>query len=88
NSKFGNNGLFIRQGIEFNPFGRPVAYHFTSMDEWDAYYYSISGKGFVRIPAEQIIHGFVHEMVGQRRALPWASTSMFRVHHLQGLEDG
>ncbi|WP_228368219.1 phage portal protein, partial [Klebsiella pneumoniae] len=34
-----------------------------------------------------IIHGFVHEMVGQRRGLPWASTSLFRLHHLQGFED-
>lgn len=87
NYKFGNNGHFIRQGIEFNRYGRPVAYHFTSMDEWDAYYYSINGKGFVRIPAEEIIHGFVHEMVGQRRGLPWAGTSLFRLHHLQGFED-
>jgi lambda family phage portal protein len=82
-----DSGGFIRHGIEFNRFGRPIAYHFASTDEWDAYYYTFAGRGFVRIPAEEIIHGFVHEMVGQRRGLPWASTSLFRLHHLQGFED-
>lgn len=87
NAKVDEQGGFIRHSIEFNRYGRPVAYHFASTDEWDAYYYSYAGRGFVRIPAEQIIHGFVHEQVGQRRGLPWASTSLFRLHHLQGFED-
>lgn len=87
NAKIDNDGGFIRHSIEYNRYGRPVAYHFASVDEWDAYYYSYAGRGFVRIPADEIIHGFVHEMVGQRRGLPWASTSLFRLHHLQGFED-
>lgn len=87
NSKVDGNGGFIRHSIEYNRFGRPVAYHFASTDEWDAYYYSHAGRGFVRIPAEEIIHGFVPEMVSQRRGLPWASTSLFRLHHMQGFED-
>lgn len=87
NAKIDDAGGFIRHSIEYNRYGRPVAYHFASTDEWDAYYYSYAGRGFVRIPADEIIHGFVHEMVGQRRGLPWASTSLFRLHHLQGFED-
>jgi lambda family phage portal protein len=82
-----DGGGFIRHGIEFNSYGRPVAYHFASTDEWDAYYYTYSGQGFVRIPAEEIIHGFIHEMVGQRRGLPWASTSLFSLHHQEGFQD-
>jgi lambda family phage portal protein len=87
NTHFNNSGNFIRQGIEFNKYGKPVAYHFASTDEWDAYYYAIAGRGFVRIPAEEIIHGYVSEMAGQKRGLPWAATSLFRLHHLQGFED-
>ena len=87
NSKVDNEGGFIRHSIEYNRYGRAVAYHFASVDEWDAYYYSYAGRGFVRVPADEIIHGFVHEQVGQRRGLPWASTSLFRLHHLQGFED-
>lgn len=81
------NGGFIRHGIEYNRYGRPVAYHFASTDEWDAYYYTYAGQGFVRVPASEIIHEFVHEMVGQRRGIPWAATSLFRLHHMQGFED-
>ncbi|HEV2606449.1 MAG TPA: phage portal protein [Xanthomonadaceae bacterium] len=85
--KYGKDGSFIRQGIEFNRFGRPIAYHFSSTDEADAYWYSINGRGFVRVPADEIIHRFRVEMVGQRRGLPWASTSLARLHHLAGFED-
>lgn len=86
--KFGNSGNFIRNGIEFNRYGKPVAYHFASTDEFDSYfYYSISGKGFVRVPADDVIHGFVQEMASQRRGIPWTATGLFRMHHLQGFED-
>ncbi|KVE35258.1 phage portal protein [Burkholderia sp. TSV86] len=87
NFNYGDNGHFIRQGIEFDRYGKPVAYHFTSTDEWDSYYYSISGKGFARVPANEVIHGFVTEMAGQRRGIPWTATGLFRLHHLQGFED-
>jgi len=87
NYGYDRTGNFIRQGIEFNRYGRPIAYHFSSTDEYDAYYYTIDGKGYVRVPAEDIIHGFRQEMVGQRRGLPWSSTALFRLHHLAGMED-
>lgn len=80
------DGSFIRHGIEFNRYGRPIAYHFASTDEWDAYFYTVAGRGFVRIPADEIEHGFLQEMIGQRRGLPWASTSLFRLHHMEGFE--
>lgn len=82
-----DGGGFIRHGIEFNRFGKPVAYHFTSMDEWDAYFYSSNGVGYIRIPADEIIHDFITEMAGQKRGIPWTATSLFRLHHLQGFED-
>jgi lambda family phage portal protein len=82
------SGNFIRNGIEFNRYGRPIAFHFASTDESDSqFYYSISGEGYIRIPAEEIIHGFVTEMASQKRGIPWSSTSLFRLHHLQGFED-
>lgn len=87
NPHYDKAGSFIRHGIEFNRYGKPTAYHFSSTDEWDANYYAISGRGFVRVPADEIIHKFVKELVGQRRGLPWASTSLLRLHHLDGFED-
>lgn len=77
----------IRQGIEYNRYGRPMAYHFSSLDERDAYYYTINGRGYVRVPADEVIHVFRKDMVGQRRGIPWAATALYRLHHLQGFED-
>lgn len=81
------NGGFIRHGIEFNRYGRPMFYHFGSNDESDSQYYQVAGRGYIKVPAGQIIHGFLEEMVGQRRGLPWTSTSLFRLRHLAGFED-
>jgi lambda family phage portal protein len=80
-------GGFIRHGVEFNAWGRPVAYHFTDTDTNALGYYSSGGNGFVRILAAEIIHEFIVEMVGQRRGLPWSSTSLFRLRNVNGFED-
>lgn len=82
------DGAFIRAGIEFNKYGRPVAYHFTAAKESDAFYnYSYAGLHYHRIPAEEIIHGFLPEMVGQKRGLPWMATGLFRMKQLVGFEN-
>lgn len=81
-------GNFIRSGIEFTEFGRPTAYYFNVVKESDAFYnYQYAGNSFHRIPADEIIHDFKREMVGQRRGLPWLSTGLFRFKQLQGFED-
>jgi len=81
------DGSFIRAGIEFNKYGRPLAYHFTVAKESDAFYnYSYAGLHYHRIPAEEIIHGYLPEMVGQKRGLPWMATALFRMKQLNGFE--
>ena len=80
------NGAFIRQGIEFNRYGRPLAYYFRTLDDSDEYY-NFAGRDYIRIPADEIIHGFVKDIVGQRRGLPWMSTGLFRLRQLTGMED-
>lgn len=82
------NGAFIRAGIEFNKYGRPLAYHFTVAKESDAFYnYTYAGLHYHRIPADEIIHGFLPDMVGQKRGLPWMATSLFRLKQLNGFEN-
>ncbi len=82
------DGRFIRAGIEFNSYGRPIAYHFTVTKESDSFYnYSYAGQHYHRIPAEEIIHGFLPEMVGQKRGLPWMATGLFRLKQLAGFEN-
>lgn len=82
------DGAFIRAGIEFNKYGRPLAYHFTVAKESDAFYnYTYAGLHYHRIPADEIIHGFLPDMVGQKRGLPWMATSLFRLKQLNGFEN-
>jgi lambda family phage portal protein len=77
---------FVRAGIEFNRFGRPVAYYFTTTDESEqAFVYS--GRKHVRIAADEIIHGFLEEIEGQKRGLPWMATGLLRLRNLQGYEE-
>jgi lambda family phage portal protein len=80
-----NNGNFVRAGVEMNAYGRPVAYHFTTTDEREEEY-RYGGRAFVRVPAEQILHGFVPWLTGQKRGLPWACTALYRMQHLDGFE--
>ena len=82
-----SRGRFIRHGIEFSKYGRPLAYHFTTTkaeDGDDAYDYG--GRSYVRIPADQIVHGFLPEMTAQKRGLPWMATALFRMQMLGGFE--
>lgn len=79
------DGSFIRHGIEFNRYGRPLAYLFTTTDEREADYV-YGGRSFVRIPAREIIHGFVEDFTGQKRGLPWAATALWRMRMLHGFE--
>lgn len=82
------NGHFIRSGIEFNAYARPIAYYFLDEDPQRASLgYPYGGKRYTRIRAEQIIHGFVAEMVGQKRGLPWLATGLFRMKQMGAFED-
>lgn len=79
------DGTFIRHGIRFNKYGRALAYLFTTTDEKEADYF-YNGRVFVTIPADEIIHGFVTDLVGQKRGLPWMATALWRMRMLHGYE--
>jgi lambda family phage portal protein len=83
-----DNGNTIRHGIEFNANGKPIAYHFRKYDERQVGYISTFGSNsFDRVPAENVIHVFMPEKVGQKRGLPWARTALWRMRMLHGFED-
>jgi len=81
-----HNGHYIKQGIEFDSWGRPLAYHFTHVGS-DNIDYNLGGQSFVRIPADEIIHGFLPELTEQKRGLPWTATALMRLKMLAGMED-
>ena len=78
-------GAFVRGGIEFNRYGRPLAYLLSTADEREADR-SYGGRSYVRVPAGEIIHGFLEDIEGQRRGLPWAATALWRLQMLGQFE--
>lgn len=78
-------GRFVRQGIEFSREGRPLAYFFMTSDPAHSAY-TYNGRSLERVPASEIIHGFLEDIVNQRRGLPWAATALWRLHQLNGFE--
>ncbi len=77
-----DNGLYIRMGIEFNKWNKPIAYHllpchpseiFTKQSNTN------SKNKHIRIPAEQIIHAFIIDRPSQNRGVPWMHSAMLRL---------
>lgn len=79
------NGNYIRFGIEFNKYGKPLYYHLKKYsDEWRNV---VSTGVHEKIPADEIIHGFISEYIDQKRGLPWFSTVLMRMYMLGGFEE-
>jgi len=83
------NGNTIRHGIEFTPKGRPVNYYFDNFDEqMMGYVLTYSGRDkYTVVPAEDVVHWFVPELVGQKRGLAWTRTALWRGRMLSAFED-
>lgn len=83
-----SNGNYVRHGIEFTDEGRPVAYHFKNYEEMQVgYLTSYQGQQYTRVDAQDVIHWFIPEKVGQKRGLPPGRTALWRMRMLSGFED-
>jgi len=70
-----SDGRYIRMSIEYDRYGRALAYHLKQYDTSNAGYVSnFNGRRYLPIPADQIIHAFTDDQVGQTRGYPWMST--------------
>jgi lambda family phage portal protein len=72
-----SNGNIIRMGVESNPDGRPVAYHF-----WDRHpaEVSLSPKNRIRVPAEEVAHLYWPDRVMQSRGASELASSLLTMH--------
>lgn len=78
------NGNKIRMSIEFNSWGRPVAYHILDQHPGDI---NIQGQKRIRVPAGEIIHEFIADRPNQPRGVPWLHSAINRLQMLGGYED-
>jgi lambda family phage portal protein len=74
-------GTEIRMGVEVDKFMRPVAYHIWNRhpNEWSA-----RPLDRVRVPAEDVVHGFRMDSAMQTRGVPWMAPAMFQMNMLRG----
>lgn len=74
----------VRQGVEVDGFGRPVAYWLWTQHP------SEYGRGLrqrVRVPADEIVHGFIRRRAGQTHGVPWFAAVLIDERMLQGFQE-
>lgn len=81
------NGSYVRMGIEFNVWGRPVAYHILTKHPGDMTLYAPSKAKRERLPADEIIHVYDPLRPGQSRGIPWLHAAILRLNMLGGYEE-
>lgn len=75
----------IRQGVEIDSTGRPVAYWVHTRHPGDRY--NTGASGIERIPASDIIHVFLPERAEQVRGYTWFHAILMRANQLHGYNE-
>ncbi len=70
----------IKMGIEYDIWGRPVAYHLRERHPGDYFSTRKSAYTYKRVPANEIIHIFWTERPTQGRGIPWMRTAALRMN--------
>lgn len=86
------NGNSIRMGVELNPWGKPVAYHFIKRSPWDWQFSNpglgVSGTGnHERIDAVDIIHYRRAKFADSTRGAPWIAAAIIILRQLGKFEE-
>jgi lambda family phage portal protein len=77
----------ILMGIEVDTLLRPVAYHLRPAMQGDIYHLARNPAPAQRIPAEDILHGFVADTPEQVRGVPWMHAAMLALNNLGGYQE-
>lgn len=79
------NGLWgqnlVIMGVEVNAYRRPVALHIFAAHPNDG---TSSNRQRIRVPIEEVIHGFKVDVPEQLRGIPWMAPGMLSLNHLGG----
>lgn len=82
-----SSGNVIRMGVEQDKWGRPVAYWLYPTHPGDYQFSSFVESALIRIPADEIIHLYIPERIGQTRGVPWFHATLKRLRNMQGYEE-
>lgn len=78
-------GAYIDGGVEFNEFGKPLAFYFFDGHPQEAH--TGRGRNRIRVPADQVIHVLRHTETGQALGVPEAHTALRRFNMLHKYEE-
>lgn len=81
NQTAGHGRNAVIMGVEVDQYRRPLAYHIMTSHPAEN-----GQRSRERIPAEDIIHGFVTEHAEQVRGIPWMAAGLLSLHHLGEFE--
>lgn len=81
------SGAEIRQGIEFDPIGRRVAYHFYRQHPGDTTLRGGAAGATVRVPAEEVVHVIDPVEAGQIRGASRFSAAIVKMFFLDQYDD-
>lgn len=81
------NGNTIRMGVEQDKWGRPVAYWLYPTHPGDYQFQAFVESALIRVPADEIIHLFIPERIGQTRGVPWFHATLKRLRNMAGYEE-
>lgn len=81
------SGSVIRLGKEYNALGQCVAYYILRYHPGEFVQPVSLGVYRERVPADQIIHVYRSERVGQSDGFPWIVSAMFRLKQLAAYEE-
>lgn len=80
-----DNGNIVRQGVETDRYGRPVAYYIRADHPGDSY--SNAAPKIERVPANDVFHLFLPERAEQVRGYTWLHAVIIRMNMLHGYEE-
>ncbi len=82
------NGHVIRMGVEFDKVRFPVAFHVIASErDLDFFIHGETGRRYIRVPTNEIIHLFLHDGIWQTRGVPWIHPALLRFNQLNKYEE-
>jgi len=80
------NGVRIHMGVELDKHGKHLAYYLLDAPD-DVYRSSYYTGKHTRVPADEMLHLFLPEMIDQTRGVPWMASALVRMKNLHGYEE-
>ena len=81
-------GNVVRMGVEYDANRFPVAYHVLASErDVEFFIHASTGRKYIRIPGDEIIHLFLNDGIWQTRGVPWIHPALLRFNRLDKYEE-